>query len=317
MSLNIKKFDVDLFEAITSISNQATILAALNKVLKKKYSKVVLTKNYLFAEGNIPIGLVAHADTVFDADKEDKEIFYDSSKQVSWSPQGLGADDRAGIFAILKILQTELRPSIFITTDEESGGLGSYALIEDYPNCPVADLRYLIQLDRQGEKDCVFYDCINKDFIKYIESFGFVRAKGLFSDISILCPFWKVAGVNLSVGYEDEHTYVEILRWKNLFKTIHKVTKMLSEETIPNFKYIEKNLHKTNFFPENGLTQCENCGKLLEEWEAIPIKRDSKEKVYYCSDCCVNHVNWCDVCGMPYEKNTKHNCSKIKRMVMG
>ena len=31
----------------------------------------------------------------------------------------------------------------------------------------------MIELDRRGKNDCVFYDCYCPDFIEYVEQFGF------------------------------------------------------------------------------------------------------------------------------------------------
>ena len=70
----------------------------------------------------------------------------------------------------------------------------------------------IFQLDRRGSDECVFYDCDNPDFIKYVESFGFKEAYGSFSDISIIAPAWGVAAANLSVGYYLEHSNAEYLK---------------------------------------------------------------------------------------------------------
>ena len=225
-----------LFEQLVGL-RQAALKKVLSNCLKRYYPAVVETGDYIYCEGTIPIALVAHMDTVFKDPAT--EVFYDTRKNVVISPQGLGADDRAGVFAILKIVQTGLRPHIIFTTDEEKGCIGAdqLALLE----CPFEDLRYIIELDRRGADDCVFYDCDNKEFIKYVESFGFVEAWGSFTDICCLMSAWGVAGVNLSVGYRDEHSQHETLWVGNLLNTIEKVKKMLSVEVkdIPQFEYIE------------------------------------------------------------------------------
>ena len=91
-----------------------------------------------------------------------REVFYDRQQNVIWSPDGLGADDRAGVFAIIQIIKKGLRPHIIFTTDEESGAWGATALSKE--QCPFEDLRYVIELDRRGSNDCVFYDCENLEF---------------------------------------------------------------------------------------------------------------------------------------------------------
>ena len=77
--------------------------------------------------------------------------------------------------------------------------------------------------------DCVFYGCSNQEFIDYIESFGFVKASGISSDVKHISYVWKIAGVNLSIGYRYQHTKDEILNYNSMFKTISKVEKMLND----------------------------------------------------------------------------------------
>jgi hypothetical protein len=67
----------------------------------------------------------------------------------------------------------------------------------------------MIELDRQGRDDAVFYDCDNPEFEEYITKFDFVSDWGTYSDISTIAPSWECAAVNLSIGYFDEHSYAE------------------------------------------------------------------------------------------------------------
>ena len=95
-----KNSELRTFEQLASL-RQSSLKKVLASFLKKHYKKVVHTKDYIFAEGTIPIALTAHMDTVFK--QPPQEIFFDPVKNVMWSPEGLGADDRAGIFAIVQI----------------------------------------------------------------------------------------------------------------------------------------------------------------------------------------------------------------------
>ena len=146
--------NLKLFEQIVKM-NEASLLKTMNTYLKKFYNKVTYTKDYVYAIGDIPVTLVAHVDTVFK--ERPKDIFYDRVKNVLWSPQGLGADDRAGVFAIVNIIKSGLRPHIIFTTGEEMGGLGAQVLTYTEPK-PFAEMKYIIQLDRRGKDDCIFYD---------------------------------------------------------------------------------------------------------------------------------------------------------------
>ena len=208
--------DYSLFERLVSLS-QKEIHKAMAQYLKSKYDNVIFTRDYLVAIGDIPIALIAHMDTVYKTPVSN--LYYDRKKGVLWSPEGLGADDRAGIFAILKIIQSGLRPCIIFTTDEEKGGLGAMALAIN--DCPIQNLKYMIQLDRRGSNDCVFYDCYCPEFVDYVESFGFCERHGSFSDISFLMPEWQVCGVNLKTNTAIQKLFISGL-FLTLFKKLSK-----------------------------------------------------------------------------------------------
>lgn len=296
--------DYKLFERLVSL-NQKELKNSMEQYIRSKYGKnTIITKDYIVGIGEIPIALVAHMDTVFKVPAT--ELYYDRRKDVMWSPQGLGGDDRAGVFAIIKILQSGLRPSVILTTDEEQGGLGAAALA--LTDCPIPGLKYMIELDRRGSNDCVFYDCYCPEFIEYVESFGFCEKWGSFSDISFLMPEWDICGVNLSVGYDNEHSYIETLNTKPLYDTIRKVKKMLTVEEIPTFKYAE--LPMTNYMGSwygsgyslsNGKI-CKKCKKSFSEYEMFPAIAANGKTEYYCPDCAVDSIDWCEYCSEPFVK---------------
>lgn len=289
--------NLKLFEQIVKM-NEVSLLKTMNTYLKRFYNKVTYTKDYVYAIGDIPITLVAHVDTVFKERPED--VFYDRVKNVLWSPQGLGADDRAGVFAIINIVKSGLRPHIIFTTGEEMGGLGAQVLTYREPK-PFAEMKYIIQLDRRGKDDCIFYECDNVKFIEYIKSFGFHEEYGSFSDISELCPTWRIAGVNLSIGYKNEHSFIEILYIDYFLSTVEKVKKMLKDvNNINSFEYIPA-LYSLSSLNPTSLYKCKNCGKIFTEYELFLVKGIDSKNVYYCPDCIYGNVNWCDSCGKAYE----------------
>lgn len=297
-----------------------TLKKTLEEYLKQLDYKIISKDKYIYAIGDIPIALVAHMDTVFKNLPEN--VYYDEKQGVLWSPEGLGADDRAGIFAILKILQSGLRPTVIFCDEEEVGGRGASALAADFPR-PPSELNYIIELDRRGTSDCVFYDCYNLEFIKYVEKFGFIENFGSFSDISMFCPVWKIAGVNLSIGYEDEHMVIETLHTAPLLSTIQKVKKMLSEDFIPSFEYIQdtrygnpfklginnsytRYKHLDTFIEDDDedkyYIQCANCGNYFLEYEIFPTLCEDGVTRNFCPDCAsYGIIDWCNECGCCYE----------------
>lgn len=323
--------DVQLLEQIVSLK-QPVLLKTMTTLLEKHYNRVVMTRDYVFAEGDIPVALVAHLDTVFKRPPE--EVYYDRQKGVIWSPDGLGADDRAGVFAIVKILERGLRPHIIFTTDEEVGGIGASNLVRMESTCPFKELKYIIELDRQGTNDCVFYDCDNRDFVRYVERFGFIESWGSYSDIVELCPAWGVAGVNLSIGYRNEHSVSETLHVNPLLSTIAKVCNMLKDaknaqkfDWVPSkyyYSYLSKMglaaagaAYGMNFEDEwwmEGLQDpviCEVCGKTYDEYETFPVKARDGSTVYYCGDCIIDRVEWCEECNEAFEIDPTHPSERL------
>lgn len=214
-----------LFKSILG-ATQEGIIESFAKLLPSLYDEkeIIITKEYIIAKGQIPVGIVAHMDTVHKTPVV--ELFHDEEQNILWSPQGLGADDRAGVYGMIEILKQGYRPTLILTTDEEIGGLGASKLVGDYPEMPT-ELNYLIELDRRGSNDCVFYDGDNLEFEKYIENFGFKSDWGSFSDIAVLCPVWGIAGTNLSIGYYNEHTKAEYLNLDDMFNTLDRVCGIL------------------------------------------------------------------------------------------
>ena len=300
----LKSTEFNSLEQLMGLT-QKELKEAMTNFLKMKYKKVIKHDKYLCAIGDIPIALVAHLDTVFKYPAQD--IYYDPRKNVMWCPDGLGADDRAGVYAIINIINGGLRPHIIFTTDEEMGGLGAAELAKQ--PCPFDNLNYILQLDRRGANDCVFYDCYNPLFIQHIESFGFIEQTGSFSDISILCPAWNICGVNLSIGYQDEHSYSETLHIGWMFDTINKVKSILQQESIPQFKYVQAQrnhlsyLH--NFFPRQAEplshVKCYRCGYEVEEYDTFMVRTMTGEQKYCCIDCLDDTIEWCSLCQEPFE----------------
>lgn len=289
--------NLNLFKTVARM-NKNKLQFFLCKLLKEYgYTKIVNTNMYLMAEGDLPICLCAHMDTVFT--NPPRKIYYDRDAGIAWSPSGMGADDRAGITIILKILQDGFRPSLVFTDLEEKGGVGADSIVSRYADCPFKECKALIQLDRRGVNDSVYYDCDNVDFEKKINSYGFETNWGSFSDISVLAPIWGVAAVNLSVGYENEHTTSEILSIPSMDLTYIKLKRILREcEDWPSYSYIPSktrysfsNLFNLDGFEDNNVLKdeqgniltCVCCGKPLKDYY-YNYKYDN-ETFRVCPDC--------------------------------
>lgn len=300
---------INKIEKIVKLSERKLYRYLRKELEKLGYSpKEGKKSSYLYAKGTIPVLLIAHTDTVHYG--LPKEVFYDPARGVMWSPEGLGADDRAGVFAVLELVQ-HYKCGVLFCSGEESGGTGVRQFLAEHP----FNQGYLmgIELDRCGTLDCVFYDNNSNQFHDYIQDFGFVKAWGSFSDISILGPAWRLNTVNLSVGYEDEHTKQERLYIRDLLSTIDRIENMLSR-AIPKFEYEEYKYYNRfgkgstyTYDYYDGYSQyelwqkyddverCSLCGKtyVVEYMKEV-------EDVYACSACFKSGCFTCDICGENY-----------------
>ena len=265
--------------------NKRSLEIMLIKYLKELGYTIKFSNEYIIAEGQLPVCLLAHMDTVFA--QPPKNFFYDKEKTTLWSPDGLGADDRAGIYSIINILEEGYRPSLIFTDGEERGGIGASALIQKFPDCPFSECKALIQLDRQGSKDAVFYGCDNPDFTKLIVSYGFEEEWGTFTDISIIAPQWKIAAVNLSVGYFNEHQRIEFLNLVHCHSTINKVKEMLKDCTEwLSYSYIPAKIEPMFV----GHDHCYFCNKPLHSAQGHLVSDyiGNQEYVWSLCDQCYN-----------------------------
>ena len=204
------------------------------------YTDVIVDDGYIYAKGNIPFLVTAHMDTVH---KSPVTTYYEyvneNGEHILSSPQGIGGDDRCGIYMIMEIVK-EMKPSVLFCEDEESGGIGSSKFCKTEFIEELKELKFMIELDRANGNDAVFYDCANKEFIEFIEdTIGYKEAWGSFSDISNLAPACKVAAVNLSCGYYHAHTLQEEVNVEEMLYTLEMAKKLLQTET-EQFEYVEE-----------------------------------------------------------------------------
>ena len=186
--------------------------------------------------------LVAHLDTVHA--EPVKFICRSADGNIWMSPQGIGGDDRCGVYALATVYEmTDKKPYLLFTCDEEIGGLGAQIFCECHKEkrlpAELDTLKFIVEIDRRGSHDAVYYDCFNPDFEDYIEGKGFTFAHGSFSDISYIAPELNAAAVNLSSGYHNAHTRHEYINRAELENTIEKVCEMVNDAALPNFPRYE------------------------------------------------------------------------------
>lgn len=157
--------------------------------------------------------IVSHMDQVqkvhskdFKAVETEDFIFGFSLKNKQ--QEGLGADDKNGIWCCLKCLEKfdVCKAAFFV--QEEVGCIGSsHARMDFFTNC-----RFLLEADRRNGNDLItsiWGDLSSPEFLSDIdyEQFGYKPTNGLSTDVGTLKENGlNVCALNISCGYYEPHT---------------------------------------------------------------------------------------------------------------
>lgn len=234
------------FEDILKMT-QPGLKQYMKKFLGSKKYHTIDRDGFLYAKGTVPVLLVAHldrhpnqAERVKTIDKAFKIVGKDVEVSEVWSsPEGICGDDRCGVWTIMNIV-SELNCSVLLCEDEEKGSVGANKFCKtEY--IKHLDVNYMIQIDRRGSYDLVFYTNDNREFVKWLEdNSDFKEASGSFTDICKLMPESGIAGVNVSSGYHGEHGRDEYIVMDELNHTIETVKQLINTPVDKPFEYVKK-----------------------------------------------------------------------------
>jgi hypothetical protein len=272
--------------------------------------------NYAFWDRSSPFIVQAHIDVVTGGfkgqewDKEKKEWIKHKDvgkmevirkRNLITSKVGiLGGDDRAGIMAILAInfacIKKKLpMPSILLTNGEESGGTGMKKFVGVIDKKMFDSVRLIIGLDRRGCGEYVTYIDPDTEVKSYIESFGFNKSYGSYSDSKDLSRFLNIPHVNLSVGYYDNHSSKETVHLDETFLTATRVCEMIKDPIIMRYKIEEEKVYggyvplkKYNYLANYGKSATDTA-KITTEMEKRRNRCDKLQKDNKLPKLCANY----------------------------
>lgn len=145
--------------------------------------------------------------------------------------EGIGADDKNGIWVCLKALSEfdAIKCAFFVA--EEVGCQGSRSAdMSFFENC-----RFVLQCDRKGNSDFIStassVELCSDEFIKdvQLDKFGYKKANGMMTDVMTLKEQGlKVCACNISCGYYNPHTNNEMTRLSDLFRCYALVNSIIS-----------------------------------------------------------------------------------------
>jgi hypothetical protein len=188
----------------------------------KRYIEPVFGKpdchgNYVLHLGDSPICFTSHHDTVHT--KDGFQIVTVSGDIVTTSDKDsncLGADCTTGVWLILGMIESGIAGTYVIHASEESGCIGSRALLEDSPLW-LEDTKAVISFDRKGQESIVTHQmgirtCSDSFAVSLSQALNMPMLRpdntGVYTDSESYAH--KIAEcTNISVGYLAQHTKQE------------------------------------------------------------------------------------------------------------
>lgn len=230
--------------------NEKKICQYIKAYIRKNVPDAVITQD---GAGNLYVTrgvsdtypcVVAHLDQVQKNHSKDFRAVETEDLIFGYSPskrrqEGLGADDKNGIWIALRCLRRNAAMKVALFTGEEVGCKGSGAADLDF----FSDCRFVIEPDRRGYNDLItqisFQELCSKEFLDAIrpEKFGYKAECGLMTDVEAL----KEQGVdlsciNLSCGYYHPHTDEEFTVKKDLVNCLDFVQHII-ENCVSVYKH--------------------------------------------------------------------------------
>lgn len=197
--------------------------------------------------------IVAHMDQVQERHSKDFIAYEAEDIIIGFSPkhkeqQGLGADDKCGLWIGLKCLQKFDCLKLAFFVGEEVGckgsGLANMAFFDD--------CRFVIEPDRKGSEDLItqigWTPLCSDDFLKDIgfKKFGYKETDGMMTDIEALKDHGLLLScINVSCGYYKPHSNEEFVykpALLNCFAFVEHIIKTCTKvyPHIDNTAYYEK-----------------------------------------------------------------------------
>lgn len=180
--------------------------------------------------------VVAHLDQVQKAHAKDFKAVVTEDIVFGYSPsekeyQGLGADDKNGLWIALKCLETFDVIKVAFFVGEEIGCVGSSKCDMNF----FADARFVVEPDRRGGSDLITsisgYDIASKEFLNAFDyaSFGYKETSGLMTDVLELTERGVgVACINMSCGYYNPHSDEEFTVIADLLNALDLVEHIIT-----------------------------------------------------------------------------------------
>lgn len=171
--------------------------------------------------GNTTTMFASHLDTATKADCKVKHVI-DKNIIKTDGFSILGADDKAGVTIMLYMIEKQIPGLYYFFLGEEVGCVGSKKLAEKLKtNNTLPHIKKCISFDRRGTKSVISFqfgtrccsDNFAKDLASKINTISELKLEpdptGLYTDSAQFIKIFPEC-TNISVGYQNEHTFNEL-----------------------------------------------------------------------------------------------------------
>lgn len=229
------KKDFELLEALYCLYSPSNGEKKMRKFIKKECiergASVYSDNGNLYVtkgESDTYPCIVAHTDQVQKNHSTDFKVMVADDIIFGYSPksksqQGLGADDKNGIWIALQCLERFDVMKCAFFAGEEIGCVGSGKADMKF----FKDVRFVIEPDRRNGDDLITSisgDICSDEFKAALPSkeFGYKETEGLMTDVEELCEKGVgVSCINFSCGYYHPHTDEECTSWSELCNALN------------------------------------------------------------------------------------------------
>lgn len=253
-----------LFNNILKRSDQE-LLQWLPGVIKRMgYSSFAIhqTEDYIFAVGNTSTLLIAHLDTYYDTYPQTML----SDKGILWSPEGIGANGRCGVYTALEVtkrMDIGKKPSLLFVTSKSTrkkGPKGLYRFMAEFPNRHFK-VTHALELNQKGYKEFVVYEPESSAFTQAVaDQTGFVPLQGERPVTNYLGQVWQIPVCSIPMGYKIGGGGEYIVK-NHLSNAITQVTALLKSGALQTDLYDLKPRTQTK------VERCRQCQVLLLDEE--------------------------------------------------
>lgn len=283
-----------LYEISNNSGKEKRISKAIQTILHNKSIKFNVDKHgqIFYFKKNTPL-ISCHLDSVFSTApveiKRKKGCLYGIDRYGALT--GLGADDKNGIWIMLKMLDKYRNNISFVfSVQEESGGTMFSKLLENNSKI-VESMKYCIVLDRKGSSDIIGttnYYC-DSDFEDEISDIGkthcYKPASGLFSDADRISEYLNT--VNLSVGYFNPHSIREYTHIESVYNALIFTDNILHT--------VEKSFGKPK---KREYGDFWSSSTDWDDWTYTLNEDDMWENGGYCTSCGQDFLSSEDICAL-------------------